>query len=69
MVQFEEMIKALELREELLRFLEQTWHPFLIQTFGIDMDQIQAQVQKNLPPFTLKTCIITIVVSFIYFQI
>ena len=40
MVHFDEMVRSLELREVLLRFLETQLHPLLKRSFGLDMDQV-----------------------------
>ena len=69
MVQYDEMVRALELREVLLRFLENSLHPVLIKTVGIDMDQFQRWVHKSIPPFNLNNAVITCIVSAIYWQI
>ena len=69
MVQFEEMIKSLELREVLLKFLEQHLHPMLLNNFGLDMDLLQARVLKELPPFTFTSAMIVCIVSAIYWHI
>ena len=53
MVSFEEMIRALDLKNVLLKFLTKVAHPTLKKNFKIDMDEVQAWVFKNVPECTL----------------
>lgn len=63
------MIKALELREVMLRFLELQAHPTLLSIWGVDMDHIQSKVYKELPPFNFTNGVIVCFVSAVYWQI
>ena len=69
MVQFDEIFKSLELREVLLKFMEQKFHPWLIKTFSLDMDSLQARVHTELPTFNFKTFLMLLVGSLIYWQV
>ena len=69
MVSFEEMIRALDLKNVLLRFLMKVAHPFLKKNFKIDMDELQAWVFKNVPEPTLMTSVATIVISAMVWQL
>lgn len=42
----------------LLRFLENSLHPWLNSTLSIDMDIVQAKVVASIPPFTLERALI-----------
>ena len=50
MVSFEEMIKSLELRDVLIRFLRHS-HGFLNKGAGIDLDLLQKEIKNNIPKF------------------
>lgn len=50
----------------LLRFLENSLHPWLNRTLSIDMDQVQAKVVANTPPFTLERAIIGTAVATLF---
>ena len=62
MVSFEAIIKSLELRDVLLRFLEHT-HGYLKNQGIIDMDQFQKRVHDHLPKYDFQTALATLVVS------
>ena len=55
----------------LLQFIENSWHPFLKGSFGVDMDQVQAKVVDKLPPFdwehSLKFTAVVVVFWFVMF--
>ena len=69
MVSFEEMIRALDLKNVLLRFLTNSLHPFLKKTFKIDMDEVQAWVFKSVPECTLMNQVATVVISAIMWKV
>ena len=69
MVSFEEMIRALDLKNVLLKFLTNVAHPFLKKTYKIDMDDVQAWVFKNVPECTQTYQLATIVVGAIVWQV
>ena len=69
MVSFEEMIRALDLRNVLLKFLMNVAHPFLRKNFKIDMDEVQAWVLENTPEATVMNQFITVIVSAIFWKI
>ena len=56
----------MELRNVIMRFLDNRFHPFMIKNFGVDMNEFQAWVHKETPPFTLSTALQTIVLSTIF---
>jgi hypothetical protein len=65
MVSFEEMLKSLELRDVLLKFLQRS-HGYLKSTYGIDMDLLQRELKMHLPKFDTQTGFLTVVLSFIF---
>jgi hypothetical protein len=52
MVSFEEMIKSLELRDVLIKFLQFS-HGKLNSSLGFDMDKFQLEFKQTLPIFDM----------------
>ena len=50
MVSFEEMVKNLELRDVLIRFLRLS-QGFLKKGAGIDIDMLQKEIKDGIPQF------------------
>jgi len=71
MVSFEEMIRSLDLKNVILKFLMNSAHPKLknISDGKIDMDKIQAGVLKNLPYYTLNNGILVTILSAVFFAL
>ena len=69
MVSFDEMIRSLDLKNVLLRFLTNVAHPFLKKNFEIDMDEVQAWVFNNVPECTLMNQVATIIIGAIFYKV
>lgn len=68
MVSFEEMIKSLELRDVLYKFLKYS-HRAIKKQSGIDLDKMQEFVFKNVPPFDASNGFVALVLSLILWTI
>ena len=65
MVSFEEMIKSLELRDVLIKFLISA-HKAIKDILGFDLDRLQIWVFNNTPPFTASNAFLALTLSIIF---
>ena len=65
MVSFEEMIKSLELRDVLIKFLTRS-HKSIKKSTGFDMDQMQLLVLENFPKFDGSNALDALAFSIIF---
>ena len=68
MVSFEEMIKSLELRDVLIKFLKHS-HRYIKANYGYDLDQMQLYVHDNVPKFDASNAFVALVFSMIFWTV